>query len=85
MKLEIKGHFWHFLVLVALLLTGSIFILYFRYEYMMVMWGTVGMSAAYVLWGVFHHIKEGSLHPKIVMEYILMAILGSLIILSVVR
>lgn len=85
MKLEIHEHFWHFLVLIALLLMGSTFILYFRADHTMVIWGTVGMSASYVLWGVLHHWKEGTLHPKVLAEYVLMAVLGSLILLSVIR
>lgn len=33
-------------------------------------------SVAYVLWGIFHHLHEGDLHWKIVVEYTSFAIFG---------
>jgi len=39
----------------------------------------LGMAGFYVVWGlVFHHLK-GDTHPKIVIEYVLIAILAVLL------
>lgn len=33
-------------------------------------------ASAYFLWGIVHHLLEGDFHPKIVVEYLLIAILA---------
>lgn len=33
-------------------------------------------AGAYLLWGIFHHLHEGDLHWKIVIEYTTFAIFG---------
>lgn len=43
------------------------------------------LGAGYVLWGVLHHWRRGDLHPKIVLEYLGLAILGVAAVISVVR
>ena len=37
----------------------------------------------YFSWGMVYHKQERTLHPKIVMEYLLIAILGSILLLSI--
>lgn len=41
------------------------------------------VAAVYVLWGVIHHSRSGDLHPKVVLEYVGIAILGIAIVWSV--
>lgn len=36
----------------------------------------IGMSIIYVVWGIFHHLREGSFHIRIVVEYLVYALLG---------
>jgi hypothetical protein len=37
-------------------------------------------AALYVCWGIFHHVRSRSLHPKVVLEYFLVAALAVAII-----
>lgn len=45
----------------------------------------VGLSALYVLWGIFHHAREKTLETKIVLEYFLFAILGSVLVTGLLK
>jgi hypothetical protein len=83
--MKTREHFIHFVVLVIMLSVASVTILYYQSDRMVEVYLTIAMAAAYVLWGIVHHLKIGDLHGKIVAEYILMATLGSMILLSVIR
>lgn len=41
---------------------------------------TLTFSSTYILWGITHHIKAKNFHTRIVLEYLLVAILGMAII-----
>lgn len=43
----------------------------------------IAVAVAYVAWGVIHHWRSGDLHPKVVLEYVGIAILGVAIVWSV--
>ena len=45
-----------------------------------VMFATVAFSASYVLWGIFHQLRTHNFHARIVLEYLLVAILGVAIV-----
>lgn len=40
---------------------------------------------AYLIWGITHHWHRGDLHPKIVLEYLGIATLGTAIVLGVLN
>ncbi len=42
----------------------------------------VSTSLLYVFWGIIHHRQDGSLHRKVILEYVLYAILGSVLVLG---
>ncbi len=42
----------------------------------------VSLSLAYIVWGIFHHLKEGTLHKKIVAEYVAFAVLGTALVIG---
>ncbi len=44
----------------------------------------IGLCSFYFLWGVFHHWRASDLHIKIVLEYLLVALIGCIILLSVI-
>ena len=44
----------------------------------------VGLCSFYFIWGVIHHWLDKDLHFKIVLEYLLVALTGCVILLSVV-
>ena len=39
-------------------------------------------AGAYIIWGVAHHTLHGDLHLSVVIEYVIVAMLGLAIILS---
>ncbi len=41
-----------------------------------------GLSFLYITWGLVHHYREGNLSSKIALEYILFAILGTLLVVG---
>lgn len=43
----------------------------------------IAVAVAYVLWSIVHHARSGDLHPKVVLEYVGIAILGVAIVWSV--
>lgn len=45
----------------------------------------VVMAAVYIAWGIIHHLFEENLNFKIVVEYVLIAILASTLILTMMR
>lgn len=41
-------------------------------------------TVAYVAWGTIHHAVEGDLYPKVVVEYILIATIAIILLLTMV-
>jgi len=41
-------------------------------------------ASFYILWGIVHHYLEGDLHPRVVLEYAAVALLGFLILWSII-
>jgi len=68
---EIKRHLFDYL----LLTTGGIFFLIslnlFKGERLVEFIIIIAFTSFYILWGIYHHIIENSLHLKIVVEYVL--------------
>lgn len=72
-------HPTHYFVLLGLLLVGLWGIYMFSYFPAMRMAIMVSLSIAYVVWGIVHHAHQKDLHPKIVVEYVLVAMFALLI------
>lgn len=74
-----RFHLAHYLFLIVLLSFGLLF--YFLSvgnaprQYLAVLF----TSALYFLWGVIHHYYEGDLHPRIVVEYLLISLVAALL------
>lgn len=82
---EIKEHFGHYLILLAILVFGTLAFFHFqRYPQAQIM--SVFLTASfYVLWGIVHHYLEGDLHARVIMEYVAVALLGFLILWSIIN
>lgn len=70
------NHLSYYLILVLLLSLGVATIFNFAGNPNMQFLIIVITSILYFLWGVVHHWLEGDLHPKIVVEYLLISILA---------
>ncbi len=72
---EIKNHFWHYLILVLIILTGGIAFLAHPDRQGKFQIGCL-VALSYIGWGIFHHLLENNLKLMIVVEYTLVAILA---------
>ena len=72
----------HYLPLIALFMFVLFAFVFFSYDTLLL--GVVSVSAAvfYVLWGIIHHYIHKDLYASVVVEYILVASLGLVIIFS---
>lgn len=65
-----KGHIMHFIVLVLMLAVGTgMFMAAHGNTVLQLVIGVV-TSIAYIAWGIIHHVMQGDLHRKVVIEYI---------------
>lgn len=79
---DIKAHLSHYLVLVFILLFGGFSFLYFQANPQAQIMSAFLTASFYVLWGIVHHLLEGNLHLRIVIEYVAVSLLGFLILYS---
>lgn len=45
-----------------------------------ILFATTGFAVLYFVWGIMHHLGAKDFHPRIVLEYLLVALLGVAII-----
>lgn len=73
LKKEVGSHLFDYL----LLSTAGVFFLMalniFKGERLMEFIFLTAFASFYIIWGIYHHIMEDTLHLKIVLEYILIA------------
>lgn len=69
-------HLFHYLILAVILLLGFSAFFFFSGNKSVQFLAIVAASIFYFLWGVFHHYLEGDLHVKIVVEYLVIALLA---------
>jgi hypothetical protein len=68
----------HYITLLSLLAAGLAAIVLFSSDktfQVVLVWV---LSFIYVIWGIIHHWIHKDLHPKIILEYLLIAALGAL-------
>lgn len=76
MKKETHLHLWHYFILGSVLLAGLLLFFFFQGNPNKQFLVIIMTSFLYLLWGIMHHYAEGSLHPKIMLEYLLVALLA---------
>ncbi len=70
-RIEFKKHAFDYLLFIT---AGVVFLLglnLFRGERLLEFIILLSFVCFYIIWGIYHHIIEDSLHLKIVLEYIL--------------
>ena len=77
-------HLLHYLPLIGVLLAGSFAFWFFSYNRAFQIVIAVVMAVFYVLWGVIHHTIHKDLHLSTVVEYVVIASLGLIIIFSLI-
>lgn len=66
----------HYFILLSIMVVGLWGLVWFSTDrgfQLILVWA---MAAAYLSWGIVHHWIHGDIHPKVVMEYLLIAVLG---------
>ena len=78
----IKEHIIHYLVLLVILdlAVAAFFLFSFNKTYQAAV--VVSMGILYVAWGIIHHWLSEDFHLRAILEYVLIAILANLVILS---
>lgn len=70
----------HYIILVFILFAGLLLFNYFigfpNIQFTIVL----VIAFLYFLWGVVHHMVEGDFHPRIMVEYLLIALLAILLL-----
>lgn len=74
---DFEKHVIHYLILFIILGFGLLGFWYFSYQIAFQRAIVLTMAILYVGWGVVHHLLEGNLNYKIVVEYTSMALLAA--------
>lgn len=74
----------HYLSLAGILAAGIIGFMVFSYESVFQIAVAIGLALAYVAWGIIHHAIHRDLYLSVVVEYIVVASLGLVVILSLI-
>ncbi|MBI4032973.1 MAG: hypothetical protein HY377_00415 [Candidatus Blackburnbacteria bacterium] len=45
---------------------------------------TLALGISFIVWGIVHHFIHDDLHPRVVLEYIMSAALGTVVLLAVI-
>lgn len=76
-----KTHILHFVVLALLLAAGAgAFFLVSGSDSMQLFVGII-TAIAYVTWGLLHHALQNDLHPKVVIEYVLVGVISVVLLI----
>ena len=84
MMKRIAKYLPHYLSLAGILIAGVAGFLVFSYERAFQIAVDIGLALAYVAWGIIHHAIHRDLHLSVVIEYIVVASLGLVVILSLI-
>lgn len=79
MMKNINKHFWYYLVSVTIFLVGLVLIVLTNYSHQLQSTFIIMTACLYFVWSLAHHYVHHQLHPKVVIEYALMATLGVLL------
>ena len=79
---RISKHLQHYLPLLGILSAGVFGFTVFSYDKIFQIILAISTACAYVSWGIIHHHIHKDLHPSVVVEYFAIAILGIVIVFS---
>lgn len=81
---KFKSHGLHYLSLLLILIVGVFALYIFSYDKYFQVIVVFLIAAGYVVWGIIHHKIHKDLHFSVVLEYITVATLGLIIVLSLI-
>lgn len=77
-------HIPHYISLIGIFLAGFIGFYFFSYDSFFQIGIVAAVSSAYVSWGIIHHTIHKDISVPVVIEYITVAVLGSVAVLSLI-
>lgn len=73
-------HLSHYIFLAVVLGFGAVFFIINSGNPFIQSRIVIAESLFYFLWGIWHHRLEGDLHPKVVVEYLLVSLLALILL-----
>lgn len=73
----------YYLPLVSMCVIGVFGFFVFSYDYLFQMAVVVALATAYVAWGIVYHYIHRDLSSSVILEYIMIATIGAVAILTV--
>lgn len=80
-----KMHVTHFGLLFLILLAGSYIFFLTNSNHSLQLAVGIVLTVFYVVWGLIHHSIQKDLHPKVVIEYILIGLIAIMLLLLVLH
>ncbi|RJR30108.1 hypothetical protein C4564_00935 [Candidatus Microgenomates bacterium] len=77
-------HIPHYLPLVGMFTAGILAFLFFSYDKQFQVGVAVSLAIGHVTWGIVHHTIHRDLSVGIVLEYMSVAVLGLVVVLTVI-
>ena len=74
----------HYLALVGILLAGFVAFCLFSYDRVFQIAVAISLAVSYVVWGIVHHLIRRDFCLAVLIEYILVATLGLVIVFSLI-
>lgn len=77
-------HLPHYISLIGILIVGLLGFYFFAYDRFFQIGIATALAFAYVSWGIIHHTIHKDICLAIILEYITVAILGFVMVLSLI-
>ncbi|HWY79115.1 MAG TPA: hypothetical protein VNW29_02035 [Candidatus Sulfotelmatobacter sp.] len=81
MMKNLRKHFWHYLIYLVIFCGGLSLVLFSKGNTNLEATMIIMTAFIYFVWAMVHHYVHHQLHPRIVIEYILIIVLGTLLTL----
>ena len=81
---SLKKHLPHYISLVGIFIAGLVGFYFYSYDQLFQIGIVVAMSLAYISWGIIHHTIHEDICFSIILEYIAVAILGVVMVFSLI-
>lgn len=74
----------HYMLLIGILLAGFAGLILFSYDQNFQIAVAIATGISYVSWGLIHHHIHRDLHFEVFMEYLAVAVLGTVVLFSLI-
>lgn len=79
-----KKHIPHYISLFGIFIAGILGLYLFSYDKAFQIGIAVALSLVYVSWGIIHHVIHKDIYLSVVLEYVAVAILGLVMVVSLI-